>query len=167
MKRFAEDMDRLFEDFEVHHGARMPRLLRQGLELFQREAGLVPVDWSPQIEVKERDDKFIVRADLPGMSRKRVKVEVRDGLLTIQGERRQDAKKEHTGRDYSECIYDAFSRLIPLPDGIDPACPEADGTDRPPQLRPFVIREGQWTFGRPTRDGVPEFGNAGKPPAMG
>ena len=125
MKRFAEDMDRLFEDFEVHPGARTPRLLSRGLELFQREAGLVPVDWSPQIDVKERDGKFIVRADLPGMSKDGVKVEVRDGLLTIQGERHQDAKKEHKGRYYSECIYGTFSRSIPLPDGIDPAAVEA------------------------------------------
>ena len=125
MKRFAEDMDRLFEDFEVHSGARTPRLLSRGLELFQREAGLVPVDWSPQIEVEERDEKFIVRADLPGMSKKGVKVKVREGLLTIQGERHLDAKEEHKGRYYSEFIYGTFSRSIPLPDGIDPTAVEA------------------------------------------
>lgn len=125
MKRFAEDMDRLFEESEIPHGARMPGLLGRGLEQSRREAGLIPVDWSPRVDVEERDGKFIVRADLPGMTKKGVKVEVRDGLLTIQGERRQEVRKELEGRYYSECIYGTFSRLIPLPEGIDPEAVEA------------------------------------------
>jgi len=128
MKRFAEDMDRLFEDFEIRHGASMPRLLSRGRELFRREAGLVPADWSPQIDVKEKGGKIIVRADLPGMSKDDVQVEIRDGSLTIQGERRQESKEEHEGRQYSECSYGSLFRSIPLPEGIDPA--SADATFR-------------------------------------
>jgi HSP20 family molecular chaperone IbpA len=79
MSRFAEDMDRLFEDFQSRHGPSMPSLLGRGRELFRREAGLVPADWSPQVDVKERDGTLIVRADLPGMSKDDVQVEVRDG----------------------------------------------------------------------------------------
>lgn len=86
MKRFAEDMDRLFEDYEINHGLGVPRLLSRGREMLRREAGMVPADWSPKVDVKERDGKFIVRADLPGMSRDDLKVDVRDGVLTIQGD---------------------------------------------------------------------------------
>jgi HSP20 family protein len=129
MRRFAEDMDRLFEDYEIRHGSGMPRLLSRGRELLRREAGLVPADWSPKVDVKERDGKFIVRADLPGMSKDSVKVEARDGLLTIQGERRQEAKEEHEGHYYSECSYGTFSRSIPLPEGIDISAADATFRD--------------------------------------
>jgi HSP20 family protein len=125
MKRIAEDMDRLLQDFEIRHGASMPRLLGRGRELFRREAGLVPADWSPQIDVKERGGKIIVRADLPGVSKDDVQVEIRGGALTIQGERRQESKEEHEGCHYSECSYGSLYRSITLPEGIEPASAEA------------------------------------------
>ena len=68
----------------------IPRFLSRGHELFRREAGLVPADWSPQINVLRREGQFVVTADLPGMSKDDVKVEVTDDMLTIQGERKQE-----------------------------------------------------------------------------
>jgi len=62
------------------------------------------------------------------MSKDDVQVEIRNGSLTIQGERRQEAKEEHEGCHYSECSYGSFFRSIPLPEGIDPAL--ADSTFR-------------------------------------
>lgn len=119
IRRFAEEMDRLFEDFGVEHGLHMPGLLTRGHELLRRETGLVEAEWSPHIDVQEREGRLLVRADLPGLSRDDIKVEVTDDLLTIQGERKQEKKEERKEYSYSECSYGHFYRAIPLPEGAD------------------------------------------------
>jgi len=119
MRRFAEEMDQLFENFGLQTGFRMPRLLTRGHELLRREAGLIPAEWSPQIDILEREGQFAVRADLPGLSKEDVKVDIADDLLTIQGERKQEKKEEREGYCYSECSYGSFYRAIPLPAGAD------------------------------------------------
>ncbi len=118
-RRFAGEMDRLFEDFGLGTRLHIPRFLSRGHELFRREAGLVPADWSPQINVLRREGQFVVTADLPGMSKDDVKVEVTDDMLTIQGERKQEKKEEREGYCYSECSYGSFYRAIPLPEGAE------------------------------------------------
>src|SRR5262245_55722732 len=63
VRRFAEEMDRLFEEFGVGHGLHMPGFITRGHELLRREAGLVEADWSPHIDVKEQGGRLLVRAD--------------------------------------------------------------------------------------------------------
>jgi HSP20 family protein len=117
MRRFAEEMEHLFEDFGF--GWRVPRALTRGRELLRREMGLIPAEWSPRIDIQQKEGKLLVRADLPGLSKDDVKVEVGDDTLTIQGERKQEKKEERAGYSYSECSYGSFYRAIPLPEGAD------------------------------------------------
>src|SRR5215470_759705 len=98
MRRFTERMDRLFEDFRLG----VPRL---GLPLEGREVG-----WMPSVEVVERGGRLVVRADLPGLTKDDVKVEVRDDALCIQGERRQERKEKRQGIYRSERTYGSFYR---------------------------------------------------------
>jgi len=119
MRQFAEEMDQLFENFGLQTGFRMPSLFTRGHELLRREAGFVPGEWSPRIDVLERDGQLVIRADLPGLSKEDVKVDVTDDLITIQGERKQHKKEEREGYCYSECSYGSFYRTLPLPAGSD------------------------------------------------
>jgi len=119
MRRFAEEMDRLFEDFGLESGWHMPRFLSRGRELLRREAGFVPAQWSPRVDVLEREGHFVVRADLPGLSKEDVKVEVARDHITLEGERKEEAKEEREGYYYGECRYGAFYRAIPLPEEVD------------------------------------------------
>jgi len=119
MRRFTEEMDRLFEDFGLEAGWLMPRLLTQGRKLLGREAEFAPAKWTPRIEVFEREGQFVVRADLPGMTREDVKVEVARDHITLEGERKEEAKEEREGYYYGECRYGAFYRAIPLPEEVD------------------------------------------------
>jgi len=119
MRRFAEEMDHLFEEFGLQTGFRMPSFLTRGHELPRREAGVIPGEWSPRIDVLEREGQFAVRADLPGLSKEDVKVDVTDDLVTIQGERKQQKQEECEGSCYSECSYGSFYRAIPLPAGAE------------------------------------------------
>ena len=77
MRRFATDMERLFEEFE---GFRFPSLF--GREFFPFTREFEHVGWVPEIEVLRKNGDFIVRADLPGLKRDDVKVELTEGLLT-------------------------------------------------------------------------------------
>jgi HSP20 family protein len=79
--------------------------------------------WSPQVEVRERDNNIVVRADLPGLSRDDIDIEVDDDALIIHGERHNDWEDEQEGYYRSERSYGSFYRAIPLPEGVDPnAC---------------------------------------------
>jgi len=104
-----EDMDRMFEGL----GSTRP-----GLEGSAR-GGFAPV-WSPAIDVIERDGALVVRADVPGLSSDDIRLEVRDGALVLEGERRQEIKVEGEEGVYrSERMYGRFSRVIPLPESAD------------------------------------------------
>ena len=61
----------------------------------------------------------MIRADLPGLSKEDVKVEIADGVITIEGERKQEKKEEREGYFYSECGYGSFYRAIPIPEGAE------------------------------------------------
>ncbi len=117
MHRFAEEMDHLFEDF----GIRLPSLARRGRNLLGRQAEIMAAEWYPKIDIQERNGQFLVRADLPGMTRDNIQVELTDDSLVIQGERKQEQKEEREGYAYSECSYGRFYRAIPLPEGVDPS----------------------------------------------
>ena len=73
--------------------------------------------WNPQVDMFERNGKLVVRADLPGLKKDDVKVELRDDILILEGERHEEhqEKDEHFFR--SERSYGSFYRAVPLPEG--------------------------------------------------
>ncbi len=73
--------------------------------------------WYPSVDVIGEDGKLIVRADLPGLNKEDVKVEVSDGDLLIQGERKREHEERGRGIYRSERSYGRFTRRIPLPEG--------------------------------------------------
>jgi HSP20 family protein len=126
MRRMQEDLDTVFRAFGVPRlGAALvpPRDLE---ELLVRAPALSQTaQWSPQIEVFERDGDLVVHADLPGVRREDVEVSVGDDVLTIRGERRQENRETQGGYRRTERSYGTFFRQIPLPDGVDPTEIEA------------------------------------------
>jgi HSP20 family protein len=73
--------------------------------------------WRPQIDAFQRGDEFVVRADLPGLEKKDVTLEVRDDALVITGERNDQREQEDNGYYSSERRYGQFCRIVPLPEG--------------------------------------------------
>ena len=74
--------------------------------------------WSPQLEVFERDNKFVVRVDLPGLKKEDVKIELTHDELTIEGERKFEKEEKEEGFYRSERIYGEFSRRIAIPEHV-------------------------------------------------
>lgn len=75
-----------------------------------------PSVWSPRIEVREKDNQLLVSADLPGLTKDDVKVEITDEGLVIQGERKQEHEERRGGFYHSERNYGRFYRVIALPE---------------------------------------------------
>jgi HSP20 family protein len=75
--------------------------------------------WNPQIDVTEEDDRFILEADLPGVRREDITIEVRGRTLHVAGHRR--IIRRTVGRRFSHCerVSGSFRRAIPLPRDVD------------------------------------------------
>lgn len=120
MRRFADDMERMFEDFQ---GFQFPTLFDRDFWPFRKE--FEKFEWMPQIEVLKNNGQFMVKADLPGLTKDDVKVELTNDLLTISGERKEEKEEKKEGFFRSERSYGRFYRQIPLPEGVKTANAEA------------------------------------------
>jgi len=107
-------MDQLFGAVFANFGMGQGGLAPHG----GRGLGFLPAQWAPPIEVLERDHQLVVRAELPGLSKDDVKVEVMDDMLTIAGERRDEHEENRQGYRHSERRYGRFFRRLPLPEGV-------------------------------------------------
>jgi HSP20 family protein len=76
-----------------------------------------PSDWAPPIDVFQRGNDLVIRADVPGLSKDDITVDIADDQLTVRGERRYDHEEERDGVFRSERSYGSFCRVIPLPQG--------------------------------------------------
>jgi HSP20 family protein len=102
MRRMHEEMDNFFS---------------QGARGVGQRGGSF---WSPAIDVSEREGKYLVHAELPGLKPEEVKVELRDNMLILQGERRNQHEDNQGGIHRSERSYGQFYRAIPLPENVNP-----------------------------------------------
>jgi HSP20 family molecular chaperone IbpA len=93
MRRFTEEIVRFFEDTSWSTS--------------------VTTLWSPSIAISEKDGHIKVRAELPGLSKDDVRVELTQDKLTISGERKRDSREEMY---WSERFCCSFMRTIPIPD---------------------------------------------------
>lgn len=116
MRRFSEEMDRLFEDFGFGSRGMMPSFERRPISAFGEMGRSL---WSPQIETFEREGQLVIRADLPGMSKDDVNVELTDEGIMLSGERRNENEERREGFYRSERSYGSFYRQIPLPEGVN------------------------------------------------
>jgi HSP20 family protein len=85
--------------------------------------------WVPAMDLLETDDHLVLRADLPGMKRDDVEIEIKDGALTVSGERKAEHEENAEGYYRVERAYGRFSRSLTLPDGIEPNAVEANFAD--------------------------------------
>lgn len=105
IRRMQEDMDRLFSSFGTGRGWTQPFGDLEGAE------------WAPAIDAFQRGNEFIVRADVPGLSREDLSVDIGEDAVTIRGERKYDHEEEREGVFRSERAYGSFCRVVPLPEG--------------------------------------------------
>jgi len=106
MREFTDEMDRVF-----------------------RDAAPALKAWTPAVDIQRCDGDLVVKAELPGLKREEVKVEMTDTALIIQGERKLEHKEDHEGYHRFERSYGNFYRSIPLPEGAKADLAKAELTD--------------------------------------
>ncbi len=76
-------------------------------------------EWAPAVDIQETDKEYVLKADLPEVKKDDVKVEFEDGVLTVEGERKQE--KEEKGKTFHriEREYGKFVRRFALPTEVD------------------------------------------------
>jgi HSP20 family protein len=75
--------------------------------------------WSPSVDIKEEEDRYIVTADVPGIDPKDVEITMEKGALTIRGERRSEHEEHEKGLHRMERSYGSFVRSFSFPDSVD------------------------------------------------
>jgi HSP20 family protein len=75
--------------------------------------------WVPAMDLTETDEHLVLRADLPGLDKDDVKIEVKDGVLTVSGERKAEQEERTDGFYRVERAFGGFSRSMSLPEHVD------------------------------------------------
>lgn len=116
LQRFGEEFDRMFEDFGFGREWMAPRRRRRWFRAPWRKR---EEEWSfePDIDVFQRGNELIIRADVPGLKKDDIQVEVTEDSVTIEGERKREYEEERRGTYWAERSYGHFLRVIPLPEG--------------------------------------------------
>jgi HSP20 family protein len=109
--RAEREMERMFGGFwgRPWFGLNLPRRLRLWEDLGVR---------GPAIEVYEEKDDVVVKAELPGLKKEDLEVNISDHLLTIKGERKKEEEVKEKGYYYSERSYGGFTRTIEIPKDV-------------------------------------------------
>ena len=110
MRQMQDEVDRWFGRMGLDRGWASP-------SAWLSRVGGHGGDWMPPIDAFQRGNEFVIRADVPGMSRTDLSVEAGDDTLTIRGERKNEQHEDRDGVFWSERSYGSFSRVVPLPPG--------------------------------------------------
>jgi len=106
MQRFANEIDRMFADIGIGRHMSLPLPRTTDVDL-----------WAPDIDVVQRNNELTIKADLAGLRREDVLIDITDDAVTIQGERKLEREEEREGIYRTERSYGSFCRVIPLPEG--------------------------------------------------
>ncbi len=115
LAELQEDMNRLF-DLSL---ARLPR------EAIESAGG----EWMPSVDIIDDKDKIRIKADLPGVDKNDVEINIEDGVLTIRGERKEEKEEKDKNYYRRECFYGTFERSIALPAEVEVDKAEANYKD--------------------------------------
>ncbi len=90
---------------------------------------LTVADWMPTVDISETEAEYLIKAELPEVRKEDVKVTVENGVLTLQGERRQE--KEEKGKKFHrvERSYGSFVRSFSLPESVEEGAVKAEYKD--------------------------------------
>mgnify|MGYP003573274137 FL=1 len=102
--RWNSLFDRAFEDFLPGRAV---------------EASNEAVSFAPRVDIREGEDSLVLTAELPGVNKDAIKVEVKDRILTITGEKKTESEFDKDGIHRSERVYGSFQRSFTLPETLD------------------------------------------------
>src|SRR5210317_1506077 len=85
--------------------------------------------WNPAVDLYEKDDHFVIKAELPGVDKKDISIDLKDRVLTLSGERSYENEVKEENYYRRERSYGKFQRVFTLPADVDSDKIKADFND--------------------------------------
>lgn len=104
MHHLRKELDRLFEPYNAAS---------------DDQSSAATCDWIPPVDIKEEKDRYVLRADIPGVDPKDIEIIAENGVLTIRGDRPGETRESRAGYSRVERPCGAFYRRFSLPDTAD------------------------------------------------
>jgi len=114
MEEMRQEMDRVFH----------PLLHRD-----DDTSRVVGSEWMPAVDIKDEENRYVIRADIPGVKPEEIEVTMENGVLTIRGERKFEETEERENFKRIERSHGVFYRRFSLPDNTDAEAIQATGKD--------------------------------------
>jgi len=76
--------------------------------------------WAPPVDIFERQDQLVIRAEVPGVHKEDMDVRIENGVLTLHGERKEEREEKDVNTHLMERVYGSFTRSFSLPTTVDP-----------------------------------------------
>lgn len=105
ISNLRREMDRIFNE-----------LIPFSWRLDESEVGLT--SWSPRTDMMETDDEYVIEADLPGLTKEDITINVQERMLSIEGERKEETSEERGGYLRTERTFGGFKRSFTLPTSV-------------------------------------------------
>jgi len=99
LREMREQMDRLLGSFMMGRGG---------------------MEWVPAVDITERPNELVLTAELPGMRREDIEIELENNVLTIRGEKKAEHEEKGEERYVFERQFGSFARSFTLPRTVDP-----------------------------------------------
>jgi HSP20 family protein len=107
----------------------MDRVFHPLLQRDDDTSRVVGGDWVPAVDIKDEGNRYLIRADIPGVKPEDIEVTMENGVLTIRGERKFEESEEKENFKRVERSYGLFYRRFSLPENTDTEAIEATGKD--------------------------------------
>ncbi len=85
--------------------------------------------WNPVVDVYDNDDSIVIKAELPGIDKEGIEIDVKDRVLTLKGERSSESEVKDDNYYRRERSFGKFERAFTLPADVDPDKIKADYKD--------------------------------------
>ncbi len=103
LSHINREMNRLFDSF-----------LRGGVS----DDGSFGTFWNPPVDIREREDAYLVEVELPGLTKDDVKITMENNVLMIKGEKSQESEEKRGSCHRTERVYGSFLRSFTLPSSV-------------------------------------------------
>lgn len=80
--------------------------------------GIMTTNWLPAVDLIEKDDEFVAKVELPGVSKDDVKITMQDNILTVRGEKKEEKETRQSNYHHLERSYGSFQRSFTLPNAV-------------------------------------------------
>ena len=108
---------------------RLNRMFARPATRTNGKEALTVADWMPTVDISETEGEYVIKAELPEVKKDDVKVTLEEGVLTIQGQRRQEKEEKTTKYHRIERSYGTFVRSFVLPDQVNESSVKAEFKD--------------------------------------